>query len=270
MNAVAAQPVSGGRRRWVLIVVGGVAVHVALVFWFGERPPPAGVIPKADPVFRAAVDPDSIRAVAEAPMLCDPTLFALPSSAGFSGEAWLQLVPAPVPPREWTEPPQYLPLATNDLGNFFSEFVATNRHNGSVIEEMLKPRATTADILVLNDLLGTQTVVHVEGPLAARPMLAPLAVPNPVYPDVLTNTVVQLVVNAAGQAESVIVLEGCGVKAVDDQALATAKNSRFRPLPLHTMKSVPNASEAVTLGKMVFQWVTVSPANTNAMAPELP
>ena len=253
-------------RRWVWIGAAGLLLHAAAVFWLGERDTPARPISAPRPFMRMAVDLSSARAVARAPMLADPTLFALPSWNGFSGGAWLKLDPAAPPPWGWTESPQWLPLDTNELGAFFVRFLATNKHGGAVMEEMLKPRSTTADILLLNDTPTTQSVVYFEGPLAQRPLATPLRAPSPAYPDVLTNSVVQVRVNQDGQVESAILLAGCGVKSVDARAVALARSARFRPLWAGRRTSVQDASSPATWGKLIFQWYTVLPPATNATA----
>ena len=263
MSAVASEAGGWSRRRWRWIVTGGVAVHGALIFWLGERRHEPTPGPPPNVSFLLVVDGASSRAVGATPVLTDPTLFALPSHDGFSGAAWLALPPAEAPDSVWTEPPRYLPLDTNELGGFFTRVVATNKHSGQIMEDVLKPRATTADILLFHDPVMTQSVVRLEGLVAQRPLLAPLRAPNPPYPDVLPDTVVQLKVNADGHTESAILLAGCGAKNVDEQALAVAKSARFQPLWAMARVQPKDAANAMAWGRMVFQWFTVLPAATN-------
>jgi len=240
--------------------------HLALVFWLGERPKPVGVVAVPEALLKVVVDPPSVQKLLRSPLLSDPALFALPSSEGFSGGAWLQS-PANPPPRvEWSPSPQWLPLDTNELGAFFSLFVATNKHSGSVMDDRLIPRATTADILLLNDPLMTQTVVRIEGPLAGRTLVAPIMAPNPAYADVLPDTIVQLRVNRDGMTESAILLKGCGETKTDDQALATARSTRFQPIPPDNRGQNHGTAGESSWGKMIFQWFTVTPTGTNLTA----
>ncbi len=269
MNTVASEAGGWSRRRWGGIVAGGVAVHAALIFWLGERQHEPTPRPPPNVSFLLVVDGAVSHALGATPGLTDPTLFALPSHDGFSGAAWLALPPAEVPDGTWTEPPRYLPLDTNELGGFFTRFVATNKHSGQIMEDMLKPRASTADILLFHDPVMTQSVVRLEGPVAQRPLLAPLCAPNPPYPDVLPDTVVQLKVNADGQTESAIVLAGCGAKSVDEQALAVAKSARFQPLWAVARDQPKDTANTLAWGKMVFQWFTLAPSATNNVEFEL-
>ncbi|MBI5386885.1 MAG: TonB family protein [Verrucomicrobia bacterium] len=254
------------RRRWAWIIAGGVAVHCALLFWFGERAPPVGVVSAPEPLLKLAVDPASIRAVTAAPVLSDPTLFALPSQAGFSGLAWLRLDTRIPPPPGWSDPPQWLSVNTNDLGALFSTFTATNKHNGSVLDDLLKPRLTTADILLLPEPVATQSVVRIEGPLTQWPLAAPLRVTNPACADVLTNTVIHLKVDAGGRTESAILLGSCGHPVADNQALALAKAAAFQPKLSRSARASLAAAQPLLWGKMIFQWHTVLPAVTNVTA----
>jgi TonB family protein len=249
------------RRQWTRIILVGLLAHAVLVAWLGERAKPLGVVTAPDPFLKMTVEPGAIHEVIASPRLSDPTLFALPSTGGFSGGSWLRLAPAQPVRYEWTEPPRWLPLDTNELGAAFTRFVATNRRPGSAMEEILQPRITTADILVLNDVLMTQSVVSVEGPLAARPLAAPIRVSNPAHPDVLPETVVQLRVNPDGLTESVLLLEGCGVKSVDEQALTAARAARFQPQPPFPAGASQPSRPEPSWGRLVFHWLTVPHAN---------
>jgi TonB family protein len=255
MSAPAPTAIGWTRRRWIWIMAGGLFVHVALVVWFGERVKPVGVVAAPDPLLTLAPDPELVHS----PRLSDPTLFALPSAEGFSGGAWLRWMPAESVGVEWTEPPRWLPLETNELGGVFLRFVATNKPVGSVIEDLLEPRVSTADIFVLNDPLMTQSVVTVEGPLSGRPLLRGIRPFSPVHPDVLPDTTIQLRVNRAGSAESVFLLEGCGVRSVDEQALAAARTAQFQPAG--SGEVAQPAVEPGSWGKLVFHWLTVPRAN---------
>ena len=262
MNALPTEPAGWSRRRWAWLVTGGVTFHAVLVFWLGERWHPTPPLPLDESALQLATDRASIRALAGASVLSDPTLFALPAYEGFSGAAWLALPSSELPAGAWSEPPRYLLLDTNELGGVFAQFVATNKHNGQIVEDLLQPRGSGADILILDDPVMTQSVVRVEGPLAQCPLLAPLRAPNPPYPDALPDTVVQLKVNAHGLTESAIVLASCGVRGLDNQALTVAQAARFRPL----LAEEPSAASAgLTWGRLVFQWFTVPPSPTNAI-----
>jgi hypothetical protein len=265
MNAQPAESMGWSRRRWSWIIAGGVMAHVGLIFWLGERAEPVEALSPPSPLLKMVAGPDLSQSGLRFAGWTDPTLFALPSPDGFSGSAWLSIPPSSPPQDEWSEPPRWLPLDTNELGAVFLHFVTASKPNSSVVDEMLKMRATAADILLLYDAQMTQSVARIAGPLAQRPLVSSLAVPNPAFADVLPDTVIQVRVNLDGITESVILLDGCGVKSVDEQALAVAAAARFQPRS-KPADSPPPDPPPPTWGKIVFQWLTVPPAATNATA----
>jgi TonB family protein len=251
------------RRRWVWFVVGMLVAHTGLVFWLGERSQPAGVVTSPEPLLKLVGTLPTTPAVALSPQLSDPTLFALPSHQGFSGAAWLDASPTWPAPPVWAEPPRWLPPRTSELGADFLRFIATNRHNGSFVEAALELPASTADVLLFNDAVTTQTLVRIQGPLTKRPMTAPVTVRDPVHPDALSDTVIQVRVNQDGLNESAIVVQGCGVKSVDESALTAARAARFLPAARGPAGEAQGSPAAAAWGRIVFQWFTVLPAVTN-------
>jgi TonB family protein len=249
------------RQRWLWMVGVGVLAHVVLVFAFGERARPAQAIPTPQPFLHWMETADPAPPAAASSQISDPTLFALPSLFGFSGPAWLAPTPASPPSFDWAEEPRFLPLDTNELGAALVRLLTAPKRDSIALEVLLRPRSTTADVLLFNDPVTTQTVVRVEGPLAGRPLLLPPPVRDPVSPEVLPNTVVQVRVNRDGAIESAILQTGCGVKSVDEQALTAAKAAHFRPAP----SSSPPGE--FLWGKFIFQWLPVPPPATNAPPP---
>jgi TonB family protein len=257
--------VSWSRRRWFWSVASILLVQSALVFWLGERSRPVGVITSPEPLLRLMGNASPILPAVLSPPLGDPTLFALPSHQGFSGAAWLDASPdRPVPPL-WAEPPPWLPPRTNELGADFLPLIATNKPNGSFLEAALGPPPSTADVLLLNDVVTTQSLVRIQGPLTNRPLAAPVAVPNPVHPDVLSDTVVQVRINPVGLSESAILVQSCGVKSVDELALAAARAARFLPAGKEPGEATSRPASPAW-GRMVFQWFTAPPLVTNVTA----
>jgi outer membrane biosynthesis protein TonB len=72
-------------------------------------------------------------------------------------------------------------------------------------------------------------------------------------------------VDSLGNAFSPVIIESSGNADVDAAVLTNfAKNARFEPL-----KASPRGTalaEAMTFGKLIFEWQTVPPAQTNAPA----
>ena len=72
--------------------------------------------------------------------------------------------------------------------------------------------------------------MRLEGDLAQRRLLAPLDLRSWTSRDILTNSVVRLLVDAEGLPLSVTLLSGSGAQEADQHALDQAKAARFEPL----------------------------------------
>ncbi len=239
-------------NRWLLLIVLVLAVHVALIFIFGGRKP---ITP------RATTDAPKLELatrLSEWMLLNDPTLFALPSREGFAGPMLLDQEIAQFHRQEWTEPPRWLQLPIEDLGAVFNEFMQTNRFAGFRFDLTPSPRFTAPSV-PLEPQFAESSTLQVEGDLVHRPLLTPLDLPSWPYADVIAPSRVQVLVNAAGEVVSTVLLPSNRSGEVrdadaDQRALKLARAARFAP-----------ASD-LTLGNLIFRWRTVAPPATNAPA----
>jgi len=239
--------------RWVFYVVLAFAIHVGLIFVFGNRKPV---------VARSVVNAPQIRFTSghsELQLLDDPTLFALPHPRGFAAATWLQLPRVEFAPFRWAEPPQLLELPVATLGSVFRQFAETNAMPRIEVET-LTPIQTTR--LVSSDPqtnLKQHSIVSTGGSIAKRRWLnAPALLRSWPAADLLTNSVVRIVVDPDGQVFSPALLPpGSGSKAADQYALETARSARFARLPR-------NASQMI--GALIFEWHAVPLPDTNAPA----
>jgi hypothetical protein len=238
--------------RWLLLIALVLAVHVVLIFTFGGRKPiaPRAVTnaPKLELATRSS----------EWLVLNDPTLFALPSREGFAGPAWLEPLHVGFHQQDWTEPPRWLQLPVGDLGAVFSEFMQTNRFAGFRFELTPPPRFTEPAV-PLEPSFAESSTLRVEGALARRALLTPMELPSWAYADVIAPSRVQVLVNAAGDVVSAVLLPSDNSSEArdadaDQRALELARAARFAP-----------ASD-LTLGNLIFSWRTVALPATNAPA----
>jgi len=80
------------------------------------------------------------------------------------------------------------------------------------------------------------------------------------FTDLLSNTVVQVMVDLQGRTFSPVVLERCGLKAADDRAVELAREMRFENMdPLGKLAGASH----MTMGELVFQWHTIPETTTN-------
>lgn len=185
---------SWSRLRWGCYVLLAFAAHVGLIFIFGSRKP---VTPRAvvnAPRFQLASRHNEMLALA------DPTLFALPHARGFAAAAWEQLPRIEFVPFRWTEPPQVLALPSAHLGSAFIHFAETNVVPPPVLETLPPPQPSFGTTSGRLTSLRQYSRLMRGGDLAQRDWLTPPA-PLPSWPanDLLTNSVVRVVVDAEGR-----------------------------------------------------------------------
>jgi len=258
MNSAVAEPRPWSRRRFWSIVGLIFFLQVVLLFWLGDYSP---ILPR--PAARRLRFKLAGSASAELLSLRDPTLFALPHPQRAPTPAWLS-TPAPeYHPFAWPEPTNYMLLATDQLGSSFNRFVETN--NFSSLPPPAKPLAVlTIPQLAAPPLSAEHSTVRFEWDQAHRRLLTPLDLRSWESPDILTNSVVQIVVGADGTPVSATLLSGSGSRAADQQALAQANAMRFEPLGHDAPGITPNPAAQLSWGRMIFRWHTVPPSPTNA------
>ncbi|MEY2467127.1 MAG: hypothetical protein QOD03_1648 [Verrucomicrobiota bacterium] len=255
---------SAGDARWsrgrlaaaIAIVFAG---QLVLIFWLQGRPADVPIKHAAVPAIHwTANGPGELLA------LQDPTLFVLPHREGFSGEAWLKTAALTNQTPVWSEPLRPLTLAAQNLGTTFQQFILEN------------PPRTFPDVLLESDAspespsaepLSVPSTFHVAGDLARRRLLSVFQLEPWPNSDLLTNTVVQLLVDARGNTVSAALLPpGCGLSKADQSALALAKTARFEPIAATVAKQANPREPALTLGAIIFEWQTVPLPLTNSLA----
>jgi len=249
------KPQGGGpwtRSRWLTAIALVFAAHVALLFVFGGRKQIVARAVKNVPTLKLADNSSEWLA------LNDPTLFALPHQKDFASAIWLQTAALKQPSFRWTEPPRWLPLSADELGLAFNQFMQTNHFAG--FELQLKPSLKlSAPGLPIEPVLAQNSTLRVEGKLAQRQLPSQINLTNWPYADVIAPSKVQVLVDAAGNVVSTVLLPpDRGFTAADQydqadqRALELARAARFTP------------SSHLTVGRMIFNWHTVPPPATNA------
>ena len=244
-------PESWSITRWIAYVLLAFAIHVGLIFIFGNRKPL---------VTRTVANAPQIRlttAQSELQSLDDPTLFALPHLRGFAAAAWLQLPTVEFAPFRWTEPPQLLDLPVAKLGSAFLRFAETNKVSKIEVEALTRFQTMPSVSSDPQTNLKQHSTVSTSGGVAKRRWLnTPALLRSWPGSDLLTNSVVRIVVDPDGQVFSTALLApGSGSKAADQHALEIARSARFARLP---------RSASQMIGALVFEWHTVPMPDTNA------
>jgi len=234
-------------RRWLCAVLLIFILQLLFIFWLGEgplilsRPTSNGFTWRiAGPVW------------AEILALQDPTLFLLPHRNGFSGPGWMKTPGLPASAFFWTEGPRLLTLSDRDLGATFYRFIATNNFGPLRTPSPPEPTVTLPEV-PKRVLLPASSSLRIEGPLTRRSLVTKPQLPGWPHYELLTNSVVQLVVDEEGKlATPPTLLVSSGYADADKYALEQARTNRFSPLG------------ELTPGQLIFEWTTLP---TNAPAP---
>jgi hypothetical protein len=187
----------------------------------------------------------------------------LPHRQGFSGLAWLKNPTQDFRAFAWSEPPRWLQMPTGLLGADFDLFLATNSSNPLQTLSQTEPDLRVPSLPPARDFPEASRL-RLTGDLASRRLLSPIDLPSWQHPEILTNSQVQLVVDAAGKSRSVTLLyPGSGYKDADTNALWQATRARFAPLRPDAADAATNLLSGVSWGQMVFEWHTLPMPLTN-------
>jgi len=267
MNPLALASTGWSPRRLTCTIAGVLLAQVALVLWLGQRERP---LPQRS-TFRTAislvVDKASATQFEQATALDDPTLLALPGLNGFSGPAWLRFEPLNYQPTESTEPPHWLALDDKSLGATLSQFLEANGIPPSRVADKPLPPLQRYEPNYPNEPVPQSSQWRVEGGLATRRLLAPLELKSWPHSEILSNTVVQAVVDADGYTISPTLLSASGLAEADVYALKLTTGARWEPLP--RAGGAEAGLDSLTWGKLVFQWHTLPLPATNLSATKL-
>jgi len=246
-------------RHWIHAVVVTLALQVAVILLVGRRVAP----PSSRPTFATRVrlvweQSDSLKHYMT---VVDPAMLALPSIHGFSGAAWLRyplLQPTAI---ERTEVPQWLELNPARLANEFVEFVSTNQISPVLMVDAPLPAADRYKANYPFEAVAPLSRFHLAGGLARRTLLYVPDLPPWSHSEILSNTIVRAVVDAAGWNFSATLVARSGLPAADEYATRLVESARFTPL-----KAADAQKEEFTWGTFVFYWHTQPLPVTNAPA----
>lgn len=245
------------RRRWGWTIAGLVSLQIALVFWLGDRAPFHRRSSAAEP--RVFLTPGY---TGELAALQNPTLFAFASGLGFSGLAWQQLPALQYQPTDWTEPPRFLELSLVDLDSFLHSIIHSNATTPFEVAAKAEPTILRSALPTAAQIMPTQSVVRVEGPLADRKLLTPFTLPPLRAGDLVPDTVVQAEVDVDGRTQSATLLTSSGVASADQLALDLTRAARFES----QRRGAEAPTAELTWGRLVFSWLTLPLPATNAPA----
>lgn len=230
-------------KRLLVLAVTILAAHVFAIFALHTREPlMARMAVTGSPRFGASQFTNAPSEGVNG--LNDPLTFAGAHPRGFSAHAWLNH-----PKMEYASSNRPAP----------PRFLAYSRPAEQTPAIASTPQVA-APLPFLKASLSNpppRSLFFVEGGLIGRPLLGAPALPLQFGTDVLSNSVVQIGVQADGYPVSARIVRGSGRRDADLTALQIANSVRF----------APRKENSVQWGELVFQWFTAEPPSTNAPAP---
>jgi TonB family protein len=180
--------------------------------------------------------------------LSDPLVFAGAHEHGFSAFAWMMRPKTDYEVTNTLPTPRFLQFqrVATDFSN--RDFKNSSEQDPDLpfVQVEIPP-------------VDKRSLMRVDGGLVSRALLREPKVPIQYATDVLSNTVVQVAVQADGFPFSARIISGSGSRGADLAALNIATRTRFAPLP-------PVGAETLgdlQWGQLVFQWFTTEPVATN-------
>jgi TonB family protein len=235
-------------RKFVLVLLFVLAVHVSLVFLAGTKKQIVPVPATSYPHLQLA---DS---ASELVALGDPTLFARPNAHDLVTAFWRQVPPLPRPNFDRPEHPHYLLPGPGNFGATFHEFVKNSRPGEFPLNFKPEPE-TIAPEVTMESPVPPNTTMQISDELAQRRLLHADDPPSKACNEVLKPSTVQALVDTEGKVVSGVVLSSSGNSEADQTALRLIRNLRFAPAP------------RLMFGEITFTWHTVP---TNAVPAKTP
>lgn len=232
------------QRKFVFLIAFVLAVHVSLISIFETK---KQIVPRTAtnvPHWQLADRANELIA------LGDPTLFARPNVHDFVSAFWQRTPSVQQPTNNWTEAPRYLLPAPETLGAAFLDFMQTNRSAEMPLVFKSEPK-WIEPASAGNDAMPSATTLRIAGELAQRRLLNQIELPSIFVNDVIAPSIVQALVDTAGNVASTVLLPDNSIEATahyekaDQLALQLARNLRFAPAP------------RLMFGEIIFNWHTV-------------
>jgi len=255
MTSVSAASARRGRGRIWLAIGFVLLVQVVLIFWLSDRSSAIPVTPKIAPVLHM-----SRTAPGELFPLEDPTLFALPHRQSFSGRAWMNVPEPELHVESPPEPPRFLTVNDEQLGADFARFAATNLPPSFQTAVLTEPAMASPPLPAVKPMLSASTL-QVDGAIARRRLWTASDLPSWPTATLLTNTVVQVLVDGAGNVVSAFLSTHSGSEEADKHALQVARAARFEATEPIGPQRPKNLPPDLTVGRFIFQWQTRPPTN---------
>jgi len=259
MSRPSVESVRWPRKKWFYAVIAAFAFQIGAILLLSRPEPMTLPVARFGTSIQLA-DSSRMKQFADGPAWSDPAAFALPTWRGFSRDGWLSFTRPEFRLADWNEPPQWLRLDSTELGNSLHHFMLSNTMPPLLVADKPLPRLPRDEIAVGNVPIHTASELEIEGELTGWNLVEPVQLPAWSHSELLTNTVVHVLVDRAGINVAAVVLSGSGHVEADALAMRTAKRARFAP-PKPNAGRMGAANPAS--GRLIFKWHTL--VSTNAI-----
>lgn len=252
MNPPPTVPPAGWPRSRFWGIVGIIFVlQTGMLLLFGEHDHKARPAKQSGAGFHLLSAPLTADQLSKIFFALDPTVFPLPGAHGFSERAWLN-APAPVfeMPSQ-TEGPAWLAIKTNQLGAHFAQLPQSKTGVPFGLNVPSSAEMEPWPISLRPEKFRSQSLFELSAGLRERQLNAPSTLPPRANLLLLSNSVVQIAVDSAGQVIAARLIGRSGSVEADNSAVEEAQNLRFRPAP----------ASAPVWGDAIFEWQTLAPSN---------
>lgn len=252
MNA-GTKPVEGwSPRRWCVVYVIVLGLHAAGLWWYGARTPLPVRTPKPVPQWTGAHP-----SLVEVWPLLDPTFFVHGHPQSFSGPGWMRPPVVEYRPVVRLEPPRFLaPEPGRSLAAY--ERAATRlAWVPSALDLQVRADPAFRSLVPRRPLGGgPPRLLLADWPCRVHLRGDPPALPSWSVPDLLTNSVVRVLVLPTGRVLSATLLGSCGWEEADHQSLEIARAMEF---VLSNDCRDEDPGSGLVPGLLIFQWQSVAP-----------
>jgi len=214
------------------------AGQIGVIFALHTRQPLRAKIAQVIPMRPGGFATNSVGS--EIDDLNDPLVFAGAHAQGFSAHAWMKRPQVELAFTNSVAPPQFLEFQRPP-----TEIPVANNFQGPKLE------LPFVSLAIANEP-AKENAVLAQGPIANRALTAKIILPPQIGPDVSSNTVVQVAVQADGFPFTARIVASSGSRGADLTALQLAKEAQFAPA-----KGAP-----LQWGELIFRWQM---ASTNAL-----
>ncbi|MCS7091666.1 MAG: energy transducer TonB [Verrucomicrobiota bacterium] len=240
-------------KHWGAVYGSLLALHVFGLWWYGSHSVPPRRMLEQAPFWQEAHP----FLTASWPWL-DPTLFVHGHPESFSGPAWMVAPRVEYRPGLALGPPHFLDPPVGGIMERYAAVVRESEWMPSPLSLRAQPEPLVRTALAQKPVVTRSSRMVLAGwpqGISLRAHVPPL--PAWSAPDMLTNSVVRVLIRPPGRVLSATLLISSGFEPADQKALELARELEFEvPAGLWNQKDAQNGLIA---GSVIYEWQSLPP-----------